>query len=534
MNFEFLKGLNALEKLYKPCKDAEELAISYPYMSMIASRKSAELLAKLIYIAAHYFAAEELSFVDILRDEKVQQFISNRNVMRAFHHIRKSGNEAVHGEDLNFGKDQAIDLLEELHYIAGETATRLHLIHSYPVFDAKLKENPNATFVYDEQIGKQAQQLFLEYVREHNYQEYAKHFVEFDWSNKAHRDFYMHGVVDMHEFLEFKHRPNYQSTLEYLQQYLIFLDDMASERSSPDPHTSPEDCVRGSITICIDGNIIYKGNCEGCTGNNILGKLTEAQSFSFDCYMFGNLRAIHDLPGSNCEKDAINEDELWQGRGLSDFLESIRRREQFIYKMILYYPDDDNQVIVDYIRNGKTIDVPLICKADFPHKLSSHDWYCDMRAMYIDFDRLAYSDILEKLHDAVSKFLPEDELPYVQELWEDEEEDPCWLLSGNCISSKDLSEIVAFIDRFNTIVEPVAHECTVYFNDQLHEVNLMKQDIDTLNSLRATYVKSLIENEATIDPAIPDLCHCFYCMEEFAVAAFIWKDHKLQLVGTVL
>ena len=534
MNFEFLKGLRGLDGIYKPCKDAEELAISKPYMSMFASRKSAELLAKLIYIASHYSAVEELSFVDILRDEQVQQFINDRSVMRAFHHIRKSGNTAVHGDDIDVGKDNAIDLLEELHFVAGETATRLHLIESYPEFNSEIDEYPDASFSDDEQAAKLAQQLFLDYVRDREYQEYSKHFVELDIRNRAHWNFVVHGIVEMHEHLEFKHRPNYQSTLEYLQQYLIFLDDMAEERSSTDPHTSPEDCVRGNITICIDGNIAYRGDCKGCMGNNIFSRLTEAQSFSFDCHLFGNLRVIHDLPGSNCEKDAINEDELWQGRGLSDFLESIKRREQFIYKMILYYPDDDNRVVVDYIRNGKTIDVPLICKADFPHKLRSHDWYCDMRAMYIAFDKLAHPDILEKLHDAVSKFLPENELPYVQELWEDEEEDHCWLLSGNSIASKDLSDVVAFIDRFNTIVEPIAHECTVYFNDQFHEVNLLKQDVNTLNPRQAAYVRSLIENGTSIDPAIPDLCHCIYCIEEFAVAAFVWKEHKLQLVGAIL
>ena len=533
MNFEFLRGLKGLNDLYKPCKDAEELAISKPYMSMFASRKSAELLAKFIYIAAYYSAVEGMTFADILSDAKVQEFINNRGVLRAFHHIRKKGNAAVHDNNIDVGKDNAIDLLEELHYIAGETAIRLHLIESYPVFDSKIEEYPSATFSDDMQINQKAQEMFLDYIEKHEYREYSKHFVELDAKNSAHRDYLVHGKVVMHEYLEFKEKPNYRSTVEYLQQYLIFLDEMASERSPVGSDYSPED-FQVSITICIDGSIVYDSDCCGCIENDIFDRLAAAQSFSFDCHLDGNLVAIHDLPGSNCEKDAINEDELWQGRGLSDFLESIKRREQFNYKMILYYPDDNNNVVVDCIRDGKTLDIPLICKTDFSRKLMNHKWLGDMLSMHINFNHQAHPEILEKLHDTVTKLLSKDELSCLDEFWGDDGEDPCWLLLGNTIVSKDLSEIEAFIERFNTIIEPVAHECTIYFNDQFHQTELLNKDPDTFPPKLADYVKSLKEASSIIDPSIPDLSHCFYCMKEFAVAAFIWKNHKLQLVGTVL
>ena len=53
MNFEFLKGLGGLQYVYKNCSNAEKLAISMPVQSVFTSRKSAELLAKFIYMAAH-------------------------------------------------------------------------------------------------------------------------------------------------------------------------------------------------------------------------------------------------------------------------------------------------------------------------------------------------------------------------------------------------------------------------------------------------------------------------------------------------
>ncbi len=52
----------------------------------------------------------------------------------------------------------------------------------------------------------------------------------------------------------------------------------------------------------------------------------------------------------------------------------------------------------------------------------------------------------------------------------------------------------------------------------------------------AKHVKAMQELYAGIDadPSIPELDHCFYDAEHFGVAAFVWKDNKLQLVGTIL
>ena len=91
---------------------------------MTASRKSAELLARFIYLASHSQQMEELTFAEILRDVTVKRFVHNWDVMDAFHYIRKSGNKAVHGDDDELPED-AIDVLHDLHFVAGETACML-------------------------------------------------------------------------------------------------------------------------------------------------------------------------------------------------------------------------------------------------------------------------------------------------------------------------------------------------------------------------------------------------------------------------
>ena len=145
MNFEFLKGLRGFGAVYENCSNAEKLALTMPMQSMFTSRKSAELLARLVYLAAHGERMEELSFAEILSDPVVRRYI-NRDVMDAFHYIRKSGNRAAHADDRESPED-AIAVLQDLHYVAGETARRLGLIRNYPYFEDRIE-------VFPEDFGK--------------------------------------------------------------------------------------------------------------------------------------------------------------------------------------------------------------------------------------------------------------------------------------------------------------------------------------------------------------------------------------------
>ena len=104
MNFDFLKNSRELGYVYENCSNAEKLALTMPVQSIFTSRKSAELLAKLIYMAAHNRKMEELTFADILSDKTVRDFVRSRDIMDAFHFIRKIGNRAVHGYPLVGGE----------------------------------------------------------------------------------------------------------------------------------------------------------------------------------------------------------------------------------------------------------------------------------------------------------------------------------------------------------------------------------------------------------------------------------------------
>ena len=66
MNFDFLKDVPQLKYVYENCSNAEKLAMTMPVQSVFTSRKSAELLAKFIYLASHNEKMETMNFVDIL------------------------------------------------------------------------------------------------------------------------------------------------------------------------------------------------------------------------------------------------------------------------------------------------------------------------------------------------------------------------------------------------------------------------------------------------------------------------------------
>lgn len=538
MNFEFLKGLKGMDVVYGSCTDAEELVKSKPYLSLTAARKSAELLAKFTYMAAHATRLQELTFADILSDYQVRQFINDRNVVDAFHYIRKSGNKAVHSEQ-EVSEDTAMAVLQNLHYIAGETAKNLALISSYPDFDEDIAVYPEASFDENIQITEKAMQMFLDYVQERERDELGR-FVPVDLLNPAHFQYILHGIVEMHEYIEFAHQPYYKSTLEYLQRYVVFLDDMARERKEPDPKSfALFESVEAKIVIALDGEVAYLSDQDMDLNGVLFDRLPFANCFSIDCKVIGNLRSFYDNPDPEAKFQLIDEEGLWQGRGMLDQLEGLKRKESFTYKAVFQYPNDDDKNVFALIRNRKSYDVEDICKPDIVSKSAGMSFWGNGMSMVAAFDCKQYPDIKQQLRDTVRGYLSEEELPYVEEIWEEEdedEEDKVCLLSGNFIDAGDLSQVQVFADQINRIIAPISEHCTIFFENQYLMHQELKLDPATLNPAYAKRVKALQKRYEgiDIDPSIPDLRHCFCDTDRFGVAAFVWKDQKLQLVGTIL
>lgn len=455
MNFEFLRNLRGLGYIYENCTNAEKLVSSMPVQSVFTSRKSAELLAKFIYMAAHNQEMEDLSFADILADPTVRGFVHNRDIMDAFHYIRKSGNRAVHGNDQETSED-AIAVLQDLHYVAGETACMLGLIKNYPDFEAKIGAYPDAVYTDEENINQKAREMFLSYIEEFNAQLERDQYIEmkdYDWFTYS-----IESNVEMHEYLEFKYRPKQLELIEYLQSYLSTLLRLSIERS---PEKAEE--IELNYPVTLDAKLIIgqKQYSSQNTEDFVLAlaeELPKAEGFTIDLVCNGVLRELFndelDEEG-NGRLNMIRKDAVWTGTGMFDTLEAYKRRNAFTYKLAVFYPDS-GEFRYEKITKGKEIDVLSICNEKIVDQKFDEEWWSYNLDLYADFDFEKHPDILAKLQEIVRTTIPQSEVQYCEGTWEDGElHILCSSIQWNCTC---LREVQNFLDKLNAVLLPIKDE----------------------------------------------------------------------------
>lgn len=482
MNFDFLKDLHGFETIYKNCSEAEKLAMTMPVQSMFTSGKSAELLAKNIYMIAHKQKMEGLTFSDILRDSTFQRFINNRDVMSAFHYIRKGRNHVVH-DDAQECTENAVAMLQDLHYIVGETACKLGVIKEYPAFDDCIKSYPEAVFVDEEEINRKveeesdrkAMELFLAFVDEFDELQEQKQYIEqndYDWLKYG-----IEGKVEMHEYLCFEHKPKYRELVEYIQSYLTYLTRRSGEYS---PDKVEENAL--SVPVTLDAKLIigertYSSIDYESFIKAISEELPKADGFVIDCKCNGVLREFfHDEPDEDGEGriNMIRKDAIWTGAGLYDKLQQFKRREKFVYKLFVFYPDS-GEFKYEKIMDGKDIDVLASGTEDIVDQTCSHDWWSEQLNLWVVFDPVKYSDILEQLHNIVRSSIPEDQVGDCENTWEEEveDEDDCelhYLCHGIQFDCRSLREVQNFLDKINAILLPIKDEISDAGGDGTWEV----------------------------------------------------------------
>lgn len=465
MNFDFLKDLSGLSYAYEHCKDAEELATTKPYLSITASRKSAELLAKFIYINAHSEEISNLSFFDILSDSVVQDYIQDRSILNAFHYIRKSGNRAVHGVD-SYALDDAMAVLQDLHFVAGETACKLDLISQYPDFEPNVGEFPDASFSDDADIDQLAKQMFHAYVDEFHAQRVRDQLEEPSFGNLF--EYSLNGNVDMHEYIEFPHQPKQKVVISYLQAYLFYLLRISIERSE---ENSPD--IGWPVTL--DAKLVIN-NIDTYSSENpdefveaLFDKMPNANCFSISAACDGVVLQLYieDHSGKlesseiirfipDVKTNLMGREPLWNGAGMLDKMESFKRRERFTYKLAMFY-NNRGEFLYEKIQNGKSIDIRDILSPDFTSYIPGTEWWSWSQSLCVEFDFDQYPQIIKKLHSTVHKHVPQDELEYCEDIWADGELGI--LVNGIQWLTEDLAEVQNFLDEVNRIIEPIKNQC---------------------------------------------------------------------------
>ena len=485
MNFDFLKDVCGLGHVYENCNNAEKLATTMPEQSLITSRKSAELLAKFIYMAAHKQKMSGMSLANILSDETVKKFVSygNKDILTAFHFIRKSGNRAAHGDDNETG-DEAIAVLRSLHYVAGETARMLNLIDDYPVFDERIENFPEAKFVDDEDVELKATKMFLEYVEKYNaFKEKAQYIQMQDYDLEQYS---IEGNIEMHEYLQFDVRPKQASLIEFLQNYLETLYRLSVERSEENAeYLEYHDPVSLEVILILD-QVEYSSRNEDFL-KAVEEKLPTSSSIIIDCKCTGILREFFCEDEEDGNINMSRKDAVWQGAGMLDELETYKRRNDFTYKLAVFYPDS-GEFRYEKILNGRDVDVLAAGTTDITNKSFDDEWWSFSLNLGVDFDFEKHNDVLKKLRDIVRERIPKTEIGYCESAWEDGENHIlCNGIQWNC---RSLAEVQQFLDELNRVLLPI------------------KSEID-----------------AGCDGT-------WEVKDEFAVATWIWTDEGFKVVGT--
>ena len=138
MNFAYLENHSDFSALLTYCNECENFACSSADISITAARKAMEYMVKLLYGTHVTPDIRGLTLFDMLSDYDFVDYIGNRTLLDNIHQIRRMGNQSVH--EGNMSQQDAMSVLEKLHYVTGELCIKLGLTESYPVFIPNIEE----------------------------------------------------------------------------------------------------------------------------------------------------------------------------------------------------------------------------------------------------------------------------------------------------------------------------------------------------------------------------------------------------------
>ena len=215
MNFNFLKD-KKLDYVYKNCEKAEAQANLYPDSSLVSSRKAAEALAKFIFKRAYSEEMVRMTFDDVLKNREFRRFLNNRNILNSFYNIKQKGNRGAHPQDVDPTSEDALEVLEDLHYVTGEIALKLGLISSYPRFDNNIESYMNVEDIDEDNLNEQVEKMYSAFVMRYEEDMLNSRLESLD--DKDFVRYAIEGVVDMHEYLVFDSKPKSKAVVKLVQE----------------------------------------------------------------------------------------------------------------------------------------------------------------------------------------------------------------------------------------------------------------------------------------------------------------------------
>lgn len=281
-------------------------------------------------------------------------------------------------------------------------------------------------------------------------------------------------VVEMHEYLEVNSKPSQSDLIDYLKEYLTTMLRLSIKKSSEnlkllsEKYPEIEDSydmyepVTFNATLTVGQKSFSSTDVEGFL-KAIFDELPNAEKFSVDLTCKGRLSELfvdeeHEEEYENT--DMIGIDDIWTGAGMLDDLEEYKTRNAFTYKVFVFYPNS-GEFLYAKILDGKDIDVLASGTEDIIDQTCSHGWWSEQLNLWAYFDSDKYPDILEQLHNIVKSSIPENQVGYCEEAWEEEAEAdyaPTLLCNGIQFDCESLREVQDFLDKLNAVLLPIKDE----------------------------------------------------------------------------
>ena len=356
--------------------------------------------------------------------------------------------------------ESAIIVLEDLHFIVGETAISLDLISDYPEFESDLPVYQDVKVIDDVNPDELAFKMFLSYVDAfHDEQERANYYYP---SDEEFFEQIIEGKVWLHERLTFLNKPKHAGIVEYLESYFRELYRLSVERA---PELAEELEISDPVTLyaslTIDENKTYSTEDMESFLNAIKNELPHSNSAVIDNRCNGTLREIYyfDEEGEKCIGGKFRKDKVWDGSGMLDRLESFKRKEQFSYCKVQYFPDSGN-VTCAAIEKGKTKDIDELLNEEI---LSSPelDLYSDGLMIFVTgkdrgIELVDYPELFEKLKTIIRNNVYEYNLHFCEEVWnpDDIQYIEGYLMPNVTIEATKVKDITMFLEKLNACLAP--------------------------------------------------------------------------------
>ena len=499
MNFDFMKSIKSLSFIYKNCNNAEELAKSYPDQSLVASRKGAEALARLIYMEAHTEEMERMTFDAVLKDQAVRRFIRRRDILDAFYNIKQKGNAGAHADEREvLTPEDAIDVLWDLHFVTGEIAIKMGLVEDYPEFDENIRQFPEARALEDENLIARVKEMYLAFEEAYKEEKLINSLEESDIR------YAVTGIVDMREHLCFDQGIKYQSTARYIQEYLSFLVQMAQERSAVNMPDLYDPVVFNATLILNNADKYSSENIEQFVKG--INAISSSVPFMLDLHVNGNLREYYEAENESGEVwlNMINSNSVWNGTGMYEELLSKKHKEGFVYKQVAIYLDA-GEINCLKIEDGKDYSLTDLLERSTTNILSDHpldSWFAWMPSIHIEFDQNKYPKQIDRFVDAARKHMA----PYYPDQnekdWIDIDEDEVRIEFPQILD--DLNDLQSYLDDINE---------AIYEFDDLDDFEW--------------YIIRLLSTGANCPSTM------WISEVEFAVATIDWLDDEIKVIGTL-